>query len=198
MAQIGIWHLRHWDFMVFNMLRKTSKKLSLAMMGFAIFSFFACIKGKERKSSEEEIVSEQTMDKFTVVQTKKGKEQWKLEANRAEIYEEKGFCVMDNPRVEIYQNGEVVSILTADRGKTYSNTGDIEVEGDVELVSLVDNIKIRTSKLKWIGSKRLIVSDEKVVEEKKDVIITGWGLEATPDLGKILIKKDVKAKVKTH
>ncbi len=170
--------------------------LFLLLISVVMLNVVSCSKKTERNIYDQDSESGQTINNFTVVQTEKGKEQWKLEAQKAEVFEEKELCVVYKPKIEIYEKSKVVSFLTADKGIAYSNTGDIELEGNVEMVSFVDNVKVRTSKIKWIGSKRLIVSDEFIEEEKEDIIITGWGLEANADLSRILIKKDVKANAK--
>ncbi len=171
-------------------------KYFVLLLAAGVFTFSACVKSKKGKTKGTKTVFKQTIDKFCIIQTRMGEEQWKLEAQKAEIAENEEYCIVYKPWIEIYQNGEVVSVLSAEKGITYSDTGDIEIEGNVEIHSLIEDIKIRAKKVKWDSDRKLIVSDDFIEEEKGDVIITGWGLEATPDLNRIVIKKDVKATIR--
>ncbi len=177
--------------------RKKIESYFILLLTVVMFVFTtACVKGKKGKIEGVKTVFEQTINKFTVVQTKMGKEEWKLEAQSAKIDEKEESCIVYKPWVEIYDKGEVVSVLSADKGMTYSDTGNMEMEGNVEIHSLVNDIKIRTQKIRWDSNKKLIISDDFIEEERENVFITGWGLESTPDLNKIVIKRDVKARIR--
>ncbi len=177
----------------------TKKKIEcffVLLLFVVMFVFTACVKSKKGKIEGVKTVFDQTINKFTVVQTKMGKEEWKLEAQTAKIDEKEESCIVYKPWVEIYDEGEVVSVLSADKGMICSDTGNMEVEGNVEIHSLVNDIKIRTQKIRWDSKKELIISDDFIEEERENVFITGWGLEATPDLNKIVIKRDIKVRIR--
>ncbi len=176
--------------------RKKNERYFVLLLTVTMITFVACEKSKKGKTEGVKNVFEQTINKFTVVQTKMGKEEWKMEAQSAKIDEKEESCIVDKPWVEIYDEGEVVSVLSADKGITYSDTGNMEIEGNVEIHSLVNDIKIRTQKMRWDSNKKLIISDDFIEEERENIFITGWGLEATPDLSKIVIKKDIKARIR--
>jgi lipopolysaccharide export system protein LptC len=159
----------------------TKKKIEcffVLLLFVVMFVFTACVKSKKGKIEGVKTVFDQTINKFTVVQTKMGKEEWKLEAQTAKIDEKEESCIVYKPWVEIYDEG------------------NMEVEGNVEIHSLVNDIKIRTQKIRWDSKKELIISDDFIEEERENVFITGWGLEATPDLNKIVIKRDIKVRIR--
>ncbi len=65
---------------------------------------------------------------------------------------------------------------------------NIEVKGQVVVVSDSSKIRLETEELQWSAEKGIIFTDQpvKIIEENRTV--TGVGLEATPDLESIKIK----------
>lgn len=147
------------------------------------------------KSQSKNTQPEQELRKFNIVQTNNGKKQWVLEAQEAQIYEKTDRAVAKDIRVKFFEDESVSSILTAERGILDTNSGDMEVEGNVVVTSLVEKTKIETEKLRYISKEEKIVSDEFVKQTREDAIITGYGLETDPGLRKVVIKKDVKAEI---
>lgn len=147
------------------------------------------------KSQLKSAQPEQELRKFNIVQTNNDRKQWELEAQEAQIYEKTNRAIAKDIRVKFFEDESVSSILTAERGTLNTDSGDMEVEGNVVVTSLVQKTKIETEKLRYIAKEEKIVSDEFVKQTREDAIITGYGLETDPGLRKVVIKKDVKAEV---
>ena len=141
---------------------------------------------------------EQELKKFNIVQTNDGQKEWELEAKEAKIYEEKKQAIAKNIKVKFFEKDSITSILTAKTGKINSESGDMEVEGNVIINSVAEETKIETEKLRYIAKEKKIVSDEFIKQTRPNTIITGYGLEADTSLEKVIIKRDVKTKVIEH
>ncbi|MFB0528185.1 MAG: LPS export ABC transporter periplasmic protein LptC [bacterium] len=159
-----------------------------------IFSLSSCGKEKPEEPgvSGKKSFPDQAIENFTLTHTNQGEKEWELEADRAEIYKTKGKTIVQKLKIKFYDQGKVTAILTAREGELRSPSGDMEVRGDVVVTSEEEGITLRTESLKWDTQRKKIVTDDFVRQEKGDTIITGQGLESDPELGKVVIKKNVK------
>ncbi|MFH1784196.1 MAG: LPS export ABC transporter periplasmic protein LptC [bacterium] len=177
---------------------KTRKFLIILALIIPVFVYqLGCSKGEDTSgnSGAGKVVADQELRKFNIVQTTDGSKQWEMDAQEAQIYKETKSVDAKDLYVTFFEEGKKSSILTAQKGKLNTDSGDIEVEGNVVVNSLVQNTTIETEKLFYIAKDEKIVSNEFVKQTREDSIITGYGLETDPGLRKVQIKRDVKAEV---
>jgi len=160
---------------------------------FIILSLSSCGKEKPERSevSGSKSSPEQAIENFTLTQTSQGEKKWELEAERAEIYKREGKTIVQKLKIKFYDQGKITSVLIAREGELRSQSGDMEVRGDV-VVTSEEGTTLKTESLKWDANRNKIVTDDLVRQEKGDTIITGQGLESDPELEKVVIKKNVK------
>jgi LPS export ABC transporter protein LptC len=96
--------------------------------------------------------------------------------------------------MDFFREGEYFSTLVSDSGIANLQTNDVFVWGDV-VVTTSDGRRLRTSELHYTNSDGLIRNEVFNVFDRGQDVITGIGLEATPDLDYIEIKRDVAAEV---
>jgi len=161
---------------------------------FIILSLSRC--GKEKPESPavagKKSTAEQVIENFTLTHTSQGEKEWELEADRAEIYKRERKTIVQVLKIKFYDQGKITSILTAREGALHSQSGDMEVRGDVVVTSEEEGTTLKTESLRWDANRKKIVTDDLVRQERTNTIITGQGLEADPDLEKVVIKKNVK------
>src|SRR3989304_8897433 len=92
------------------------------------------------------------------------------------------------------KEGKHTSVLRADSGFIHEQRQDMEVLGNV-LVITDDGLKLETSSFGWDPKINKIVTDDFVKITKKNDIITGYGLESDSELKNIKIKKNVKGQI---
>jgi len=159
-----------------------------------IFSLSRC--GKEKPESPrvagKKSTAEQAIENFTLTHTSKGEKEWELEADRAEIYKTEGKTIVQVLKIKFYDQGKITSILTAREGVLHSQSGDMEVRGDVVVTSEEEGTTLKTESLRWDANRKKIVTDDLVRQERRNTIITGQGLESDPQLEKVVIKDNVK------
>jgi len=164
----------------------------------AIFFIALCFtgcgkeKGEIAKIAGRESPPEQIIENFTLTHTTGGEKEWELEADRAEIFREEGRTTVKKLRLTFYSQAKIASILTAREGELNSQSGDMEVKGDVTVTSEDEGTTLKTESLRWDARQKKIVTDDLVRQEKADTVITGKGLESDPGLRKLVIKKNVR------
>jgi len=154
-------------------------------------------KGKNKNSGGDVSSgnAEQFLEKFSMVETQAGKKQWELEAARAILQESEKRTKMEKIKLKFYKEEVLASVLIAEKGDINTETGDMEATGNVVFTSESEKVKIETDKLNWDNKSRKIVTDSFVKETRPGGIVTGYGLEADPDLSRSVIKREVKAQV---
>jgi len=114
-----------------------------------------------------------------------GEKSWKVEADSGVQFSDR--MVLKEVKFYLLDKGEFVS-----RGET----GEVIINGNsnlilkegIVLVSYLDGTQLFTSEMKWITSERKLETKEKVVIKRKNIIVEGLGLTASPDLSQIEIK----------
>ena len=90
--------------------------------------------------------------------------------------------------------GEIKSNLVGDSGVIRERDNTLQVYGDVVVVTK-DSARLDTDFLRWNPERGMIESDAFVRFTRGDVIMSGWGMEADPDLGRLRILSQVSGSV---
>jgi LPS export ABC transporter protein LptC len=162
------------------------KKFYLPLLMF--LALIAACGSRDGKKDDIPAVPEQAIEKFSVTETEKGKPHWVLDAASAQILENEKKVFLQAPHVTFFENGEKVSTLTAERGRMNTESYDMWGEGKCVL-DTAKGERLETSNLHYQSDAKKIVTREKVKLTRPDEIIYGEGMEASPDLENITIKK---------
>lgn len=152
-------------------------------------------KNKDSAGSFSQDNAEQYLEKFSMVETQAGKMQWELEAARALLQESEKRTKLEKIKLKFYKDEKLASVLIAEKGDINTETGDMVATGNVVFTSESEKVKVETDILNWDNKRKKIVTDAFVKETRPGTIITGYGLEAEPDLSRSVIKREVKAQV---
>lgn len=90
--------------------------------------------------------------------------------------------------------GQISSNLVGDSGVIRETSNELEVFGQVVVVTQ-DSARLETDYLKWDPKVGKITSDAFVKFTRHGDIMTGWGMEADPDLGRLVILSSVSGSV---
>lgn len=141
-----------------------------------------------KKIMEAPPIPEQALEQFTVSETEKGQPHWVLNAASAQINEAQKRAVLQFPRVKFYEHGQYVSTLVAARGVINTENYDIIGEGACTL-DTVKGEHLETRDLRYRSDTKKIVTEAPVTLIRDGETIHGTGMEATPDLETIIIRK---------
>lgn len=139
---------------------------------------------------------DQEVMEFSLTETVRGSKSWTLFADRAEVFDRKGYSRVHGVKIMFYgPDGEVSSVLTSLRGRVTKNTKDLEAFGQV-VVETSDGVKLETESLKWDNRAGRIWSSEFVTVTRKREVLTGYGFDSDPDLTNVQIHDQVKISVR--
>ncbi|MFQ5846808.1 MAG: LPS export ABC transporter periplasmic protein LptC [Candidatus Methylomirabilales bacterium] len=137
------------------------------------------------------------MKRVRITETRKGKQLWDVEADAAEVFDDRGVAVLTrgvNPvRIVIY-NGKETLISFADKAIVDLRTKDLKLIGHVRSESS-RGTKIFAEALNWSAAKRQITTDVPVVVEKKGFQIRGKGMMADTILERMTIRKRIASQI---
>jgi LPS export ABC transporter protein LptC len=152
-------------------------------------------KGAKDAPVQGSLLPDETVTEFVTQETDSGRVQWKLAAPRALRYNEKNVFVMDNPRIEFFDDmGNLQTTLTAKNGEYSLLTHDMLAYGDVVATSTKGEV-LETDSLRYLNERDKIVSDSFVKLTRGKDVITGIGMECDHTLDSVDIKRNMRARI---
>lgn len=145
------------------------------------------------KSLSENLPIQQFFD-YRLVETNVGIRKWVLVSDQMNKYSEQRDVELITVHIDFYRDGAHFSTLTSDSGTANLKTNDIFTWGNVVVITN-DGRMLETEELYFNNSEQLIHNDVFDRFTRQDDVIEGIGLEATPDLEYIEIKRQVEADV---
>jgi len=139
-------------------------------------------------------VPEQQFFDYRLIESNAGVKQWVLQSAEMQKFTGQRDVILVHVDMDFYRGGEHFSTLTADSGRANLHTKNIHTWGDVVVVT-DDGRRLETEVLFFNNETELIHNDVFNRFTRQTDVMTGIGLEATPDLEYIELKKDVKAEV---
>ena len=131
---------------------------------------------------------------YRLIESKAGVKQWILESEEMQKFSGQRDVILGVVHMDFFQDGEHFSVLTADSGRTNLHSRNIHTWGNVVVVT-DDGRRLETEDLYFNNETELIHNDVFNRFTRGSDVMTGIGLEATPDLEYIELKRDVKAEV---
>lgn len=101
---------------------------------------------------------------------------WQLEADQAEAYEKAGKTLLRKVRIRI-QEPDRSWIVTGDEGEMTQESKDVELRGNVILISS-DGLRLETARLRWDANAQRAWTDDPVTLHQKGAVVQGKGLDA--------------------
>jgi LPS export ABC transporter protein LptC len=164
---------------------------------FATATLVGCGLESEPPQSEESAdLPEQEVVEFSLTETVGGDKSWTLFAERAEVFDNKGFSKVFGVRILFYgPDGDTSSVLTSQRGRVSEGSRDLQAFGNVLLESS-EGMTLETESLRWDNQNSKIWSSEFVTVKSGEKVLTGYGFESDPDLKNVQIHSQVKISVR--
>lgn len=175
---------------------------SATLLGGLALCILAAACGPTGEDAEElgptetgnEPVPEQKFFDYRLIESEAGVRQWVLDSDEMIKYTNRSDVDLVRVEMDFFRHGDYYSTLVSDSGTANLRTRDVFVWGNVE-VTTHDGRRLRTSELHYSNLDGLIRNEVYNVFDRGLDVVTGIGLEATPDLDYIEIKKDVAAEV---
>jgi LPS export ABC transporter protein LptC len=120
-------------------------------------------------------------------ETLDGNLRWSLNADQAEVYDQRGITVMRKVVIQVFSRDGAWTV-TSDEGTLQNAKRDVALKGSVVIRSS-DGLEMRTPSLSWHNEGRTLQTDDPVKIQRDGTTITGQGLavrmqEETAALGR--------------
>ncbi|MBE9537419.1 MAG: LPS export ABC transporter periplasmic protein LptC [Proteobacteria bacterium] len=176
-------------------LRITFVVLILAVLTVMSLIFYKNINLITPKETVKELLdplAEFSLQNPHFVETSGDRVVMEVDADKAFYYQGEEKVKLENPKAVLFGSMGEKTEINARHGVIDSETNDIQVEGDVRLVS-PDGYLLKTDSLKYRKEKQIINSKSPVELTGDGFKVKGVGLKVNMDTGKITIYKDVVA-----
>nr|MEE4267346.1 LPS export ABC transporter periplasmic protein LptC [Candidatus Krumholzibacteria bacterium] len=139
------------------------------------------------------VPKEQFFD-YQLTETSAGIKQWVLISDEMRKYSDQEDVELTTVMMDFFRDGTHFSVLTADSGKAHLLTKDVYTWGNVVVIT-DDGRRLECEELYFSNETQLIHNEVFNTFTRGNDVMTGIGLEATPDLDYIEIKRQVEAEV---
>jgi len=123
-------------------------------------------------------------------ETLDGNLRWTLNAEQAEVYDQKGITVMRKVVIQVFsRDGDWT--VTSDEGTLDNNRRNVTLTGNVVIRSS-DGLEMRTATLGWDNEHRALATDDAVEISREGTTITGMGLAVRMQEETAAIRRNVR------
>jgi LPS export ABC transporter protein LptC len=120
---------------------------------------------------------------------------WEIKADSAKYVKNESLVLFDRIRVKLVMSDGRILVMTGDKGKSNTETKDMEVSGNVEIVTEKGD-RLTTDTLKYSGSEQRIYTDSAVKLENSRMQVKGVGLSFSLEDKDVALLSKVKANIK--
>ena len=100
---------------------------------------------------------------------------WEIMADTARYQKKENLAFLEKLKVKLVTKDNRTFMMTGDRGRLNTESRDMEIEGNVDIVS--DNgDRFRTDHLRYLNAGKLIETEGSVVMENKSIRVSGVGM----------------------
>jgi len=184
------------------MLRKVKFVILISILLIAgLVLIRAWMNLKERKASEtqkeKEIQNVSTrgadmqLEKIRFVEDKHGRKTWELEAKSIQQYQDQNMMMLEDVKVTFYSKDGRTFTLSGNQGKYYQDSKDMELVGDVELVSS-DGYRFRTHSISYRNEEKKVSTPDPVEIEGELIRLVGKGMLVNMETKTLKVLNQVK------
>jgi LPS export ABC transporter protein LptC len=172
--------------------------MSIVLIGGIVFiSLWLNLRNKKVSEKREEVSKVSTegphLEKIHFMEDKHGQKTWELEAKSIQQYQDQNLMILDEVKVTFYTKEGGAIIISGKQGKVNQDSKDMELVGDVVLISS-DGYQLKTHSISYRHSDKTISTPDPVEIEGEKIRLIGKGMVV--DMEAKILK--VLNQVKTH
>jgi LPS export ABC transporter protein LptC len=119
---------------------------------------------------------------------------WEIIADTARYQKKENLAFLEKLTVKLVTRENRTFVMTGDRGRLNTESRDMEIEGNVDIVS--DNgDRFRTDRLRYLNAAKLIETEGPVVLENKSLRVSGVGMTLSLEEKKVALLSQVRASI---
>jgi len=120
---------------------------------------------------------------------------WEIKADSAKYVKSENLAMFDKVRVKLVTGDGRAIVMTGDKGKLHTDTKDMEIFGNVEIVSDKGD-HLTTDILKYSGSEQRIYTEAAIKMENPRMQVRGVGMSLSLEDKHVALLSSVKANIK--
>jgi LPS export ABC transporter protein LptC len=120
---------------------------------------------------------------------------WEINADSAKYVKNENIVLFDRVRVKLVMTDGRTLVMTGDKGRSNTETKDMEVSGNVEIISDKGD-HLTTDILRYSGAEQRIYTDSAVKMVNSRMQVTGVGMSFLLDDKDVALLSRVKANIK--
>jgi LPS export ABC transporter protein LptC len=117
---------------------------------------------------------------------------WEVMADTARYQKKENLAFLEKLTVKLVTKDNRTFVMTGDRGRLNSESRDMEIEGNVNIVS-ENGDRFRTDHLRYLNAGKLIETEGSVVMENKRIRVSGVGMTLSVEEKKVTLLSQVRA-----
>jgi LPS export ABC transporter protein LptC len=117
---------------------------------------------------------------------------WEIKADTARYLKRENLALFDQVTVRLVMKDGRIFVMNGDRGRFNTQSRDMEIEGNVGIVS-ENGDRFATDRLRYRNAGKQIETDRPVIMETGSVRISGVGMILTLDEKKVTLLSQVRA-----
>ena len=179
-----------------NLRKKTL--LSAVLAAVLVFSLTAFLVYRESKKTSPETILKILSDKADIEvknviyrEVGDGDLKWEIRAERASYMKKENRAFFDKVELKIHLADGKTYVMTGDKGQLNTATKDMEISGNVEIVS-DSGEHFKTDFLKYTYAEKRLHTEAKVTMKKHSMQLSGVGMSLS------LLDKDMALLSKVH
>jgi len=155
--------------------------LSILLIGAGVLtSLWLNLKerGSAKKTEPSKMVQEaakMSMETIQLVEDKDGRRTWELEAKSIRQYEEQNVMMLEGVKLTFYAKEGRSFVVTGNTGKFHQDSKNMELAGDVVMVSN-DGYRLKTNSVAYDHSQKRVATSDPVEIEGDQFQLKGQGM----------------------
>ncbi|MCD6231669.1 LPS export ABC transporter periplasmic protein LptC [Candidatus Aerophobetes bacterium] len=119
----------------------------------------------------------------------KGEEMWRVSAKSGEEFQQS--MILKEVELVLLEDGIPVSKGRAGKVSIDLQTSNLILEEGIKVISCLHKAELSTSTLEWKASEKKLVTEDKIIFKRGDLITEGRGLVADTKLSQVIIKSEI-------
>jgi LPS export ABC transporter protein LptC len=119
---------------------------------------------------------------------------WEIRADAARYQKKENLAVFDKLAIKLIMKDGMTFVMTGDNGRLNTESKDMEIEGNVGIVS-ENGDRFATDRLRYRNADKVIETDRPVVMENETVHVSGVGMVVSLEGKRVDILSQVRARL---
>jgi len=195
---VGAKNLKYWaDEMKLNKKTKIISGVVILLVVLLVVVALIVIK-KSKPADILKIIPEQVdleIEGFVYTEAGESDSRWEVRAQKATYQRKENLAIFDKVEIKLDAANGKIYTMTADEGQMFTDTKNIEINGNVIIISN-EGDKFITDYLNYSDKEKKFYTNAPVTMENNRIKIKGTGLTLFINSGELNLSSMVKAKIK--